>query len=47
MAMIDDSMINIYTELPFGMVSQVGLRNNALDGGPNPYMEMGQFWGKI
>jgi len=33
-------------EMPFGLRTQVGLRNNVLDGGPDPSMGKGDFKGK-
>jgi len=32
-------------EMPFELWTQVGPRNHVLDGGPDPPMHKGQFWG--
>ena len=33
-------------KLPFGMRTWVGPGNHVLDGGPDPPMERGKFWGE-
>jgi len=33
-------------EMPFGLWAHMVPRNPVLDGGPDPFMERGNFWGK-